>query len=899
MQIDPNSIRWDDQPQAPAPRMPAPVMGGRRVIGDVPPSERRAEQDQAMQRKRFELDLMRTQAQIDQQAQANAPKAPSGYRYKADGSLEPIPGGPAERSRDGGAIPVSAANVARESVGQFTSLERALGTFKDDFAGNTLTGGLENTIDAVTGLGTPGQSEWWADFRSTDNLIRNSLFGASLTEGEKAAYNETTISPRMTPEKIRANLKRRAEIVRGVLAREKEFYLANGYKPEAVEALFSPISQSLRTTEAAGNERQDQPPAFGANMGNGAPPPQGPSAPPPLSPIGPDYRPGAGMDGGNSNERAAIAQGNATREDNPALAGVRQEYARRLASGATGDELVEWARSVGVAMSPTAEQSIRAQVQFRDQNPNVPIEQYDTTQLDDRFVRLSAFDQAVNAVGGSAPGAFVLGAADMASAGTLDNIAGALGGNAERARLAMGAVQDANPGSYLAGNVAGGVGASLGGEAVLGRLGAQAGVGRALVADTAYGAATGAGTTDNGNRAMGALQGAGAASLGSLGGQTIGNALARTARGTASAPRNALMGEGVDLTVGQAYGGSGRMGQFVKGVEDRLSGIPFVGEAVNAQRAQGLRQFNQAAFRKALEPIGGDVGDRVGYEAIAEAQRQVSEAFTRALSGRGATADPEFAQSLGSSVARVQGIPRIGEEISSSIQEVTQPYFNGNMLTGDALDDISRNLRDIKASYRNDPLFTRAADAIDAVERSFFDLFDRQASGTVQGYQEARRAYRRLSTLENAVLRAKNQPSQTFTAAQLGQADAANTTRFGGKRAAARGDTPFNELQQAGQEVLPNQVPDSGTAGRFILPLLAIGGGGGADASGLTNGTGLTVGAVLASVYTPAGRRALTKAARGMKAGTRRRAVMESPSTRRGLGATGAAGSAALLGGPQ
>lgn len=80
MQIDPNSIRWDDQPQAPAPRMPAPVMGGRRVIGDVPPSERRAEQDQAMQRKRFELDLMRTQAQIDQQAQANAPKAPSGYR---------------------------------------------------------------------------------------------------------------------------------------------------------------------------------------------------------------------------------------------------------------------------------------------------------------------------------------------------------------------------------------------------------------------------------------------------------------------------------------------------------------------------------------------------------------------------------------------------------------------------------------------------------------------------------------------------------------------------------------------------------------------------------------------------------------------------------------------------
>ena len=49
--IDPNGIRWDDAPQA--PRAPAPqqptVIGGRRVIGDVPPSERRADRDQQLQ----------------------------------------------------------------------------------------------------------------------------------------------------------------------------------------------------------------------------------------------------------------------------------------------------------------------------------------------------------------------------------------------------------------------------------------------------------------------------------------------------------------------------------------------------------------------------------------------------------------------------------------------------------------------------------------------------------------------------------------------------------------------------------------------------------------------------------------------------------------------------------
>ena len=63
--------------------------------------------------------------------------------------------------------------------------------------------------------------------------------------------------------------------------------------------------------------------------------------------------------------------------------------------------------------------------------------------------------------------------------------------------------------------------------------------------------------------------------------------------------------------------------------------------------------------------------------------------------------------------------------------------------------------------------------------------------------------------------------------AQLGRVAANNTKKFGGKRAAARGDVPFNQLQQAGQAVLPNVVPNSGTTDRalatFVLPA-ALGG---------------------------------------------------------------------------
>jgi hypothetical protein len=177
--------------------------------------------------------------------QARARGLPEGgvYQVNAAGKVDIIQAPP--KSRDGGAISVAAANTVRPGLGAVTALQRALDTFNPDYVGN-LAGGLENTLQSYTPemfgtVGTPGQADWWADFRRTDNLERNELFGATLTPGEKQAYAQTTITPGMNAREARANIERRLEIVRGALEREKEFYLANGYKPEAVEALFAPL----------------------------------------------------------------------------------------------------------------------------------------------------------------------------------------------------------------------------------------------------------------------------------------------------------------------------------------------------------------------------------------------------------------------------------------------------------------------------------------------------------------------------------------------------------------------------------------------------------------------------------------------------------------------------------
>src|SRR3546814_9107728 len=104
-----------------------------------------------------------------------------------------------------------------------------------------------------------------------------------------------------------------------------------------------------------------------------------------------------------------------------------------------------------------------------------------------------------------------------------------------------------------------------------------------------------------------------------------------------------------------------------------------------------------------------------------------------------------------------------------------------------------------------------------------------QAPGTAEALQAGNRAYGNVSVLEDAVLKALNGADGPgiFTPAQLGQAARANAKKFGGKKAAARGEIPFSELQSNAQAVLPSTVPNSGTTDRAIAAWLlptALGG---------------------------------------------------------------------------
>ncbi|WP_343518090.1 transglycosylase SLT domain-containing protein [Sphingomonas sp.] len=159
------------------------------------------------------------------------------YQVAPNGQITAI-GGQDNRTKPGRPLPDSIIKRTEGYVDIRETLRNAVGAFQDDYAGNTLTGGLENTMQGLLGTGTPGQRDWWANFQSIDNQIRNDLFGSALTATEKKAYQDTTVSPRMDPAQVRKNLTRRLRIIEAVLERRRKTLKANKFDSEAVDALI-------------------------------------------------------------------------------------------------------------------------------------------------------------------------------------------------------------------------------------------------------------------------------------------------------------------------------------------------------------------------------------------------------------------------------------------------------------------------------------------------------------------------------------------------------------------------------------------------------------------------------------------------------------------------------------
>lgn len=390
-------------------------------------------------------------------------------------------------------------------------------------------------------------------------------------------------------------------------------------------------------------------------------------------------------------------------------------------------------------------------------------------------------------------------------------------------------------------NLAGGRAAAGGLRAIgAGRL-AEAGIGSRLTHGAGYGAAYGAtkpvtsAETEGGQKTYGeaktdqllegAIGGAIAGPLVGAAGDVIGPHLSDAVR--------YLLDRGVRLSPGQTSQG------WFNRIEQGMESIPGAGIKVAEARHTGYPDFVRAAHDETLQnlrPVGGGPGQRLpddvtpGYDAMRHTRRTISDFYDNVHATMTTRATPQMTadfhrifQEATSDLDR-PGIQKLQDIVNKNI---TQKFADRNgVLTGAELQAALAKIKQKTSDYLEGTSEEKAiARHLISIRRAVDNLRRSQNPAEAEALRGADRAYAMSKILQKAhKVNAGQAFDGQFSPAQLGKAMGDET----GLVAGSEGRGLFQDLVAAGKQVLPNTLPNSGTAERRLIHELAIGLGGGA-----------------------------------------------------------------------
>lgn len=167
----------------------------------------------------------------------------------------PAPGGAAPAMAPPGPAPMkpatppkkvlstAEANLLQDETQQLSRLRLLTSNFKDEYAGQPITGGLTTSLGRVAGKkAAPAsyqQSQWWAQYRDmVENIKRKTLAGVAVTPIEKHLFDVSQrIREGTAPEDIRAEFARIISETEGRLGARKEARSSENYNVGAVNVL--------------------------------------------------------------------------------------------------------------------------------------------------------------------------------------------------------------------------------------------------------------------------------------------------------------------------------------------------------------------------------------------------------------------------------------------------------------------------------------------------------------------------------------------------------------------------------------------------------------------------------------------------------------------------------------
>jgi len=422
--------------------------------------------------------------------------------------------------------------------------------------------------------------------------------------------------------------------------------------------------------------------------------------------------------------------------------------------------------------------------------------------------------------------------------------------------------QEANPMTFGAGQIGGGV---LTGGALMKGAGMIPSFARAnpYIQGAAVGGASGALTpTESGVSGMKAVQEipqkVGLGAVGGAGGTALGRGVANVVAPKLSEAAQKLIGEGVNLTPGQMMGGA------LRKLEDKLTSVPLLGDIIDYSRTKGIEEFNKAAYKRALDPIGGTVPKETGRAGVEAVKTQISDAYNTLLPKMKFVPDQDLIKGINNLPKVVTGLPKPeGKLVVDNIKEIIKKHTpDEGVITGKSYQAIEQDIDKLASAFKGG----RGTDAF------VYDAYKNALGQVRQGLQRSNpefadelgninTAFANFARIRRAGSMANTQemitPSQMASAVKAGDESA-------GRGNTATGKALMQDLTDAGVQILPAKIPDSGTAGRSALVNMLLGAGGAAGGSSAYQAfpTVTTVGAGLAGAaaapYLPGARQLAT-----------------------------------------
>lgn len=276
--------------------------------------------------------------------------------------------------------------------------------------------------------------------------------------------------------------------------------------------------------------------------------------------------------------------------------------------------------------------------------------------------------------------------------------------------------------------------------------------------------------------------------------------------------------EGINPTIGQTLGGAWN------NMEQKLQSVPILGDAIASARGNARDQFNNAAINRATAPIGVKI-QGAGQDAVKQAGDALSGTYDNALSQvQHVTLDNAFHTDMNQLMGMSQNlVPSMQNKFGKTVNDLLVSRLSPQgSLTGAAYKDIDSELGQIASRFGKSQMASESeyGDAVGQLKNLLKQQMMRSNPQVATQLQAADQGWANLVRVEQAAKAAHNNEG-IFTPGQLNGAIRGADDSVRG-RAVGRGTALMQDLGNAGQTVLGNKYPDSGTAGRVMGSIGAL-----------------------------------------------------------------------------